>query len=122
MYILVPDHNQVTLKPVDIEVEVTGLDEQGYVDVRSDHLAFDGISRGLAAQNRLSGNNVMNYSIHVGVAVLNAYPIPDAWKIDRLPGHVEETAGKLCAKFTGLVHYKKLFAIHGNNTRNTLFR
>ena len=81
MYPPIPDHYQATLEPVDIEVEMTGLDDQGYVDIGSNHLVFDDISCSLATQKRLSRNDVMNYAEHVGAVVLNAYPISNTGEI-----------------------------------------
>ena len=68
-------HHQVPVEPTDVEIEVTGLDDEGDIDVCCDHLEVDGLAGGLATQEGPSRKDRMNDRRAARRVVLHAHPV-----------------------------------------------
>jgi len=90
----VSDHHQVALKSSDVEVEVTRLNDERYVNVRSNHLELYVPACGFAPQEGSAWQQLVNTGLRAGIAVVNTHPIAHAWKLSGGLGKVKEFASQ----------------------------
>jgi hypothetical protein len=90
----VSDHHQVALKSSDVEVEVTRLNDERYVDVRSNHLELYVPACGFAPQEGSAWQQLVNAGLCAGIAVVNTHPIAHAWKLSGGLGKVKKFASQ----------------------------
>ena len=74
----VPDHDQVALESLQIEVVVTGLHDEDDIDVRRDHLELDGLSGRLATQAGPALEDGVHDAERIARRLLDTDPVADA--------------------------------------------
>jgi hypothetical protein len=113
-------HHEIALKSSYIEIKVTGLNNEGHIDICGDHLELNIAAWSFPSQKRLSRQDIKDARVGAGVVIPHADPVSDAGQIGGGFAGVDGSACEFRGDFTLRIPDDVLVAIYRSHPRETL--